>query len=56
MEINENRRSLEHYFSFPTEMTCPVCGFEVDLWSDSADATRCHICGFRFFQKEMLVH
>jgi DNA-directed RNA polymerase subunit RPC12/RpoP len=56
MEIKENSRSVTVDLSFPTEITCPVCGFEVDLWSEKDDETRCYICGFRFFQKERLIH
>jgi rubrerythrin len=36
-------------------ITCPVCGFEMDIWSDEEE-TRCIICGYRFFKRETTVH
>lgn len=56
MEMKENNPSVTVDASFPTEITCPVCGFDVDLWSDNDEETRCYICGFRLFQKGRLVH
>lgn len=41
--------------TFPTEMTCPVCGHEVELWTDE-DETKCYICGYKIFQKEKTIH
>lgn len=41
--------------SFPTETTCPVCGYEVELWTGE-DETRCYICGYKIFQKEKTIH
>ncbi len=39
----------------PEFITCPVCGFDMDLWSDEEE-TRCIICGYRFFRRETTVH
>ncbi len=38
----------------PEFITCPTCGFEMDLWSD--EETRCIICGYRFFRREATLH
>ena len=40
---------------FSSEIICPACGFEVDLWSHEEE-TLCHICGYKFFQKEKIIH
>jgi DNA-directed RNA polymerase subunit RPC12/RpoP len=40
---------------FPTEMTCPICGNEIDLWTRDEE-THCWVCGYRLFQKENIVH
>ncbi len=37
------------------ETTCPVCGFEVSLWSYEEE-TKCRICGYRIFLKERIIH
>lgn len=39
----------------PDFITCPVCGFEMDLWCDEEE-TRCIMCGYRFFRRETTVH
>jgi DNA-directed RNA polymerase subunit RPC12/RpoP len=39
----------------PEFITCPVCGFEMDLWCDEEE-TRCIMCGYRFFRRETTVH
>lgn len=36
-------------------ITCPRCGFDMELWTDEHD-TRCMNCGHRFFRKESTVH
>jgi DNA-directed RNA polymerase subunit RPC12/RpoP len=40
---------------FPTEITCPIYGYDVELWTDE-DETRCYICGYKIFQKEKTIH
>lgn len=40
---------------FDAEITCPVCGFEVAVWTDEEE-TRCRICGYKIFQKERIIH
>jgi rubredoxin len=39
----------------PEFITCPACGFEMDLWFGEEE-TRCVLCGYRFFRKEATVH
>jgi DNA-directed RNA polymerase subunit RPC12/RpoP len=43
------------FMPFPTVITCPICGYEVDLWTDE-DETRCYICDYKIFQKEKTIH
>lgn len=43
------------YSPVPDFITCPGCGFEIELWSGE-DETRCFFCGHRFFKKEATVH
>jgi DNA-directed RNA polymerase subunit RPC12/RpoP len=38
-----------------TEITCPACGAEVDLWADH-DATRCQACGLEIYKKQRADH
>lgn len=56
-ETVTNNKSLCSYINipFPTEMTCPVCGYAVELWTDE-DETRCYVCGYKIFQKEKTIH
>ncbi len=37
-------------------ITCPACGWEMELWSAGDDETRCAYCGHRFFRRETTVH
>lgn len=41
--------------SFPMQITCPFCAYEVELWTDE-DETKCCMCGFKLFSKENLIH
>ncbi|MBF0327842.1 MAG: hypothetical protein HQL10_01640 [Nitrospirae bacterium] len=41
--------------SFPMQITCPFCAYEVELWTDE-DETKCCICGFKLFSKENIIH
>lgn len=43
------------YSSFPVELTCPICGHEVDLWTYE-DETRCFACGYKLFKNEGIIH
>ena len=36
---------------FPTEVTCPQCGAEIEIWSDENE-TACKLCGFVVFNHE----
>lgn len=52
-------KELNHFppfpVSFPMELTCPICGYEVDLWSYEEE-TRCYVCGYKIFKNEGIVH
>jgi len=41
--------------SFYAGITCPVCGFEIALWSDEEE-TKCRFCGYKIFHKERIIH
>jgi len=43
------------YSPVPEYITCPHCGFEMELWSGE-ERTRCLVCGHRFFGREATVH
>ena len=34
-----------------TEVTCPHCGFEIEIWSGE-DKTMCKVCGYGVFKHE----
>jgi ribosomal protein S27AE len=36
---------------FPTEVTCPRCGSEIELWSDE-EASDCGLCGYEVVKGE----
>ncbi len=59
-EKEKNKRSIKKNIVFinlnlSAEITCPICGFEVDIWTHEEE-TLCHICGYKFFQKEKIIH
>ncbi len=39
----------------PVSVTCPRCGYDVEIWTDE-DETVCCSCGFRIFEKEKTIH
>lgn len=41
--------------SLPEIITCPRCGFDMELWTNERE-TRCLNCGHRFFRRESTVH
>lgn len=41
--------------SLPEIITCPKCGFDMEIWTDEQE-TRCMNCGHRFFSRESTVH
>ncbi|WP_203472166.1 hypothetical protein [Dissulfurispira thermophila] len=55
MEVNHKSHCSVNDITFPTEITCPVCGYEVELWTDG-DETRCYICGYKIFPNEGIIH
>lgn len=36
---------------FPTEVTCPRCNAEIEIWSDE-DETSCRLCGYVLYSHE----
>ncbi|NOY64347.1 MAG: hypothetical protein GXO97_02955 [Nitrospirae bacterium] len=40
---------------FPTEITCPQCGAEIEMWSDEEE-TRCRLCGYVVFNHERYIN
>ncbi|BCB97012.1 hypothetical protein JZK55_19340 [Dissulfurispira thermophila] len=55
LEVNHKSHCSVNDITFPTEITCPVCGYEVELWTDG-DETRCYICGYKIFPNEGIIH
>ncbi len=43
------------YSPVPEFITCPRCGFEMELWS-GGEETRCFVCGHKFFKREATIH
>jgi len=39
----------------PDFIDCPSCGFSTELWNGKME-TKCIICGYRFYRKELIVH
>jgi DNA-directed RNA polymerase subunit RPC12/RpoP len=37
------------------EITCPMCGFDIDLWTDE-NVTECELCGYRPFNHERMIN
>lgn len=43
------------YAQPPDFITCPKCGWYIELWTDTED-TSCLFCGFEAFQNSRTVH
>lgn len=43
------------YPTLPEVITCPECGFDMELWNDEYE-TKCMNCGHRFFRRESTIH
>lgn len=41
--------------SFLMELSCPVCGHDIELWT-SQEETKCFVCGYKIFDKESIIH
>jgi len=41
--------------AIPQSITCPKCGGEIGLWTDSI-LTICWFCGYRVFEKEAIIN
>lgn len=59
-EKEKNKKSIKKHIVYinlnlSAEITCPICGFEADIWTHEEE-TLCHICGYKFFQKEKIIH
>ncbi len=40
---------------FPTEVTCPQCGAEIEIWSDE-EQTHCRLCGYVVYNHERYIN
>ncbi len=54
-ETRTEKRRKVRCLPVPEYITCPKCGFEMDLWSD-VEETKCVVCGHRFFKREGTIH
>ncbi len=47
MSTDKKEKSVcaEKNMAFPTEIVCPKCTTETEIWSDE-DETRCGLCGY----------
>jgi len=36
-------------------LTCPICGFDIDIWSDESE-TECKLCGYTPFNHEKVMN
>ncbi len=54
---NNSRRSActIKWDAFPTDVTCPRCEAEVEIWSDE-DETACRLCGYVLFHHEKTIN
>ncbi|MBI5641780.1 MAG: hypothetical protein HZA17_15300 [Nitrospirae bacterium] len=52
---DEKELSIVKYRLLPEFITCPDCGFDLDIWSEEYE-TRCIICGHRFFRRGATIH
>jgi len=41
--------------AIPQSITCPKCGGEIGLWTDSI-LTICWFCGYHVFKKEVIIN
>ena len=39
----------------PLTITCPICGYEIPLWTWDEEETMCYICGFKAFKKGAII-
>ncbi len=39
----------------PIEITCPRCGFDIELWADENE-TVCKLCGYTPFSHERIIN
>lgn len=51
----EKRSAADEITLLPEFITCPKCGFDIELWSDE-EQTACVLCGHRVFKREATVH
>ncbi|NOX19944.1 MAG: hypothetical protein GXO99_01595 [Nitrospirae bacterium] len=54
-EFNEKPACAYKSMPFPTEVTCPQCGAEIEIWSDE-DQTACRLCGYVVFNHERYIN
>ena len=54
-KLKEKSICIVKYSPVPDYVTCPDCGFEIELWSGKYE-TQCLNCGLKVFSKETTVH
>lgn len=47
--------SEEDMLGIPESVTCPQCGGQIGLWTESI-ITICWFCGFHVFKKEVIIN
>ncbi|MBI5848075.1 MAG: hypothetical protein HZB31_09030 [Nitrospirae bacterium] len=47
--------SVEEMVRIPESVTCPKCGGQIGLWTESI-ITICWFCGFHLFRKEAIIN
>jgi DNA-directed RNA polymerase subunit RPC12/RpoP len=56
LKHKEDKPCSVKYAPAPEFVTCPNCGFEIELWLENEETTRCMFCGHKVFKRETTVH
>jgi len=54
-ESNDGTYLLINTIPFSIEVTCPRCGFDIELWTDEYE-TICKLCGYALFTHEKTIN
>ncbi|MBI5633387.1 MAG: hypothetical protein HZA15_07920 [Nitrospirae bacterium] len=54
-DLKSKYSSKEDLVSIPESVTCPKCGGQIGLWTESI-ITICWFCGFHVFKKEAIIN
>ena len=54
-DLRYRGESLEAVEDIPESVTCPKCGGQIGLWTESI-ITICWFCGFHVFKKETIIN